>query len=61
MPSIICSRLTTIRPSSSTRVGLGPHDHVVGTGHVVGGHHAGNVADVAATYAALPTSVWIST
>ena len=36
MPSIICTRLTTILPSSSTGGASAAGDDVVGPGHVVG-------------------------
>ena len=46
IPSIIWTRETTILPSSSTEAGLGPGDHVVGAGDVLGGHDAVDVADL---------------
>jgi hypothetical protein len=41
--------------------GLGADDHVVGAGDSLGLLHAGDVDDVLATWAALPTSVWMRT
>jgi hypothetical protein len=38
---------------------LGADDHVVGAGDSLGLLHAGDVDDVLATWAALPTSVWM--
>ena len=46
MPSIIWTWLTTILPSSSTVVGLGLRDHVVGPGDVVGRDHAVDRSDL---------------
>ena len=40
---------------------LGPHDHVVGAGDVLGGDHAVDAAHLLRDVAALPTSVWMST
>jgi hypothetical protein len=39
--------------------GLGPDDHVVGTGHSLGLLDTGDVDDVLGDLAALPTSVWM--
>ena len=59
MPSIICTLLTTMRPSSSTVSASAWAIDVVRAGHVVGGRDAVDLADLVGDVAALPTSVWM--